>query len=318
MQPTSPTKRPLRVLYIAGSGRSGSTVLSTILGNDPEVVNLGELERLPDDGWRKNRYCSCGERAGECPFWSDVRRRWADAAPGADVDEYLALQERFTARRSIARYLTPGTLGGDGDRFGRYGELTRALLQSILEVSDAGIAVDSTKRPTRALALARIPGIDLRILHLVRDGRGVLWSLKQSHEKNEEEGVERPIRPKPTWRVAGLWTYANLLTEYACSRLGNENSARLRYEHLVEDPSSALGLVGEVANRDLSALGARASSGGSFDVGHAIAGNRVRMQKSISLRADRTWRQRLAGRDRRVFWLLTWFLMRRYGYRRSG
>lgn len=316
MQPTPPPREPLRLVYIAGSGRSGSTVLATILGSHPDIVNLGELERLPRDGWTRNRYCSCGRRALACPFWSEVRQRWLSAVPDADADELLSLQDRFTDRTGLLRHLTPGAGGGRG--FRRYAELTGALLECTLDASGARVAVDSSKRPARALALARVPGVDLRILHLVRDGRGVLCSLRQAYEKNEKKGIERPIRPKPTWRVAALWTFANLSAEYACRHVDDGHSELLRYEHLVQNPVSALARIGDLADLDLGFLGKRAARGGSFDAGHAIAGNRVRMQEEIRLRPDREWHERLAERNRHLFWLLAGLVMRRYGYARES
>ncbi|HEY4605248.1 MAG TPA: hypothetical protein VIH08_13030, partial [Blastococcus sp.] len=40
---SSAVQRPLRVLYLAGIGRSGSTLLERILGEVPGICSLGEV-----------------------------------------------------------------------------------------------------------------------------------------------------------------------------------------------------------------------------------------------------------------------------------
>src|SRR3712207_8630396 len=50
-------------------------------------------------------------------------------------------------------------------------------------VSGKPVIVDSSKSPARALALGMVPGIDLYVVHLVRDGRGVATSLRKTLDR---------------------------------------------------------------------------------------------------------------------------------------
>lgn len=64
-----------KIIYIAGLGHSGSTILDMSLGTLPGVVGLGELKTLMDDHSRARHYtsiCSCGKKATECIVWKDV------------------------------------------------------------------------------------------------------------------------------------------------------------------------------------------------------------------------------------------------------
>lgn len=63
---------PIRVLYIAGFGRSGSTVLGTILGQVDGCFFGGELRFIWDRSFCKNGLCECGEHFTACDFWQDV------------------------------------------------------------------------------------------------------------------------------------------------------------------------------------------------------------------------------------------------------
>jgi hypothetical protein len=64
-----------KIIYIAGLGHSGSTILDMSLGTASGVVGLGELKTLMDDHTRDRHYtslCSCGKKATDCIIWKDV------------------------------------------------------------------------------------------------------------------------------------------------------------------------------------------------------------------------------------------------------
>jgi hypothetical protein len=65
----------LKVLYIAGVGRSGSTLLERVLGAMPGAVNGGELNAIFSRVAAQNQRCGCGEPFSECPFWTAVGER---------------------------------------------------------------------------------------------------------------------------------------------------------------------------------------------------------------------------------------------------
>ena len=62
------------VIYIAGSGRSGSTLLERTLGALPGWVNIGEAIDIPRKVAPLDELCGCGEAFSACPFWSRVGR----------------------------------------------------------------------------------------------------------------------------------------------------------------------------------------------------------------------------------------------------
>ncbi len=104
---------PVRVLYIGGSGRSGSTLVERMLGALPGVCNVGEVVLMWERGLLRGERCGCGIPLPQCPFWRAV----GDVAFGGweafNVQEFLAL------KRSVDRHrLIPGLLadGGSGRR----------------------------------------------------------------------------------------------------------------------------------------------------------------------------------------------------------
>ena len=57
----------LKVLYIAGVGRSGSTLLERMLGAVPGSVNTGELNAIFSRVATQDQRCGCGEPFSACP-----------------------------------------------------------------------------------------------------------------------------------------------------------------------------------------------------------------------------------------------------------
>ena len=94
----------VRVLYIGGEGRSGSTVLATILGSYPDIVTIGEF-RLVWQALKRNLLCGCGTPVLACPFWSQV----GDVAFGGwnsfDVNEMMRADARYVRHCYIPRHI---------------------------------------------------------------------------------------------------------------------------------------------------------------------------------------------------------------------
>ena len=67
-----------------------------------------------------------------------------------------------------------------------YAEMTAALYRSISDVSGKTVILDSSKKPLRTYALLATGTVDVRVLHLVRDGRGVVWSRLKSLPRDVE------------------------------------------------------------------------------------------------------------------------------------
>jgi hypothetical protein len=119
-------KPPVKVLYITGLGRSGSTILDVVLGNHPHIESVGEVTRLIRTGWVSRKslrgidpkrlrrpLCTCGKRldvpevedAEEvCPFWSRVRHRELPGAPGRlRAQEAVAAPAARGAARAVGQ-----------------------------------------------------------------------------------------------------------------------------------------------------------------------------------------------------------------------
>ncbi len=331
------TETPVTVLKITGLGRSGSTILDIVLGNHPQIESVGEVMNLVRTGWisreslrgidqkrLRRPLCTCGKRLDvlyvetpdeACPFWSSVRREWVERTDAQSIETYPKLQNDFELKRRWPRLLyerrRPSAL------FRSYARLTRAFFESIRAVSGKPVIVDSSKSPARAYALGMVPGIDLYVVHLVRDGRGVMISLRKTFKKDLQAGIMWDHKGHPMWKTAVRWIVLNLASEWICSQLGPKRTMRLRYEDFVADPKSALERIGSLIEVDLRDVADAASSGKPMQAGHNIGGNRTKKSGTITLRPDaQEWRTALSPTEQLLSWMSMGWLLRRYGYDR--
>jgi hypothetical protein len=304
---------PLRVVYIAGAGRSGSTVLDAVLGNHPLIHSVGELTRLASDDWINKFYCSCGKPSQECPFWVAVHHTWCELNGSVATREYLETENKVKRFRQWPFLLHESW--NNSHTFQLYAEQTFLLLKAIQMVSGCTTIVDSSKGVERAYILSLIPDIDLKVIQLVRDPRGVVWSHRKAIMKDSENGLRRDIYPQPAWRTALYWCRMNLLADWLRWRLGPKKAMLLRYEDFMLQTLLVLQEIGNFIGVDLSNVQQVIQQGEMISFDHTTGGNRVRRKGELKLKFDQEWIQKLPPQDRRMTEILSDWLMGRYGYK---
>ncbi|MEM7666574.1 MAG: sulfotransferase [Pseudomonadota bacterium] len=303
-----PRKDPLKVIYIAGYGRSGTTLLDIALGQQSGVFAGGEITALPRHVWNEREFCACRRQVDECGFWGSVVDAWLNPRRPDAMD----LHGRRAARLEWLvdpRRLFRGLFAGNESR--AYREETLALFQEIAAASGESVIVDSSKLPGRASMLMSIKEIEVFVVHMVRDGRGVAWSMMKPYRRSVEAGIQKELRPKPIWYTAARWFTVNLGAEMLRLRLPRKRSIRVRYENFVADPEGTVKSILALAGQEyvLPDHGADV-----MKPQHQIAGSRHRMQEEIRINKDIGWTSQMPRSLQRVFSVLTAPLLMRYGY----
>ena len=296
---------PIKIIYLVGYGHSGSTVLTVLLGQHAQAFGTGELTRLVR-AWKEDRFCSCGEHVSQCSIWSRVVEQWRELSSIDPLEVYPKLQDKYESVSSAWPWR------GGGEDLHLYGELTRNLMMAIAEATGQRVIVDSSKLTGRAFALSRVPGIELNMVHLVRDARGVAWSMCRPLKPEDAAGAEGGARP--TARTSLAWTLNNLVSEAFCRRVTSEHAVRVRYEDVVDNVGTVLQRIGKVVGLDYADVIRQIDTGEAFESGHVVAGNRLRMKGPIRLKMDTEWQSKMPDRQRRITSLICGPLLRRYGY----
>jgi len=129
----------------------------------------------------------------------------------------------------------------------RYTRLLGEVYRGVQEVSGAALVVDSTKHYAGAFLLRRMAGVDLRVVHLVRDSRGVAFSWSKRVPRPEAMHRGSHMNRYGAGRSAGRWLGYNSGFE-VLERLGIP-STFVRYEDLVRAPRPELARILERADR---------------------------------------------------------------------
>jgi hypothetical protein len=309
--------KPAKVISIMGHGRSGSTVLGLVLGSHRDFECVGELHKLPRSGWTRDdaRRCACRVPVHECEYWTDVYRRWIDQVGSDGLERYLGLQNRFERSRwSWPRLLVEGPRRSSS--FLVYAKMTAALYEAISDVSGKSVVVDTSKPPIRNYALLLNDNLDTRLIHLIRDGRGTVWSLSKSRRRDVDAGIPRDRPSRPAWRTSLRWALTNLESERVAGTAGQAHAIRVTYERFVERPGEILRDLGRLTGEDLSEVDRTLEAGEALVARHSVGGNQLRMAQRVVLRPDFEWRAKLPPRDERTFWRISGRVAQRYGYRR--
>ncbi len=305
-----------RVLFIGGIGRSGTTVLERSLGTDPRVVSLGEVTHLWQRSLLDGELCGCGLAFRECEFWRRVGDQGFGGWDRVDAARLVDLKDRLDRSRHTPRYATGAGAAKWRDDLQEYADHYRRVYSAALEVSGAQVAIDSSKQASLPHILLG-QGIDLSVLHCVRDSRAVAYSWMQKVTRPEgRAGEERQyMKQYSPATIAGKWNLHNAVVDALALR--GHRPLRLRYEDWVDDP------VGSVAR--VLAFAGLAVEGDSGRIGatwvdlapaHTCSGNPMRFTVGrVDIRRDQRWEQGLSRRDRTLVTALTWPFLLRYGYR---
>jgi hypothetical protein len=289
----------IKLVYVAGLGHSGTTLLGMILGQLHGFFYAGELagSRAFERGGR----CGCGQSLAECETWQSILRA---AFPRPELVTRLALDPGDGSVGGLMRQL----LTARSSRLDERKEAYALLLPAILHASGARVIVDSSKWPGYAYFLRHVDGVELAVVHLVRDPRGVAHSRRKRAER--QRGVRQPSA------VAGalLWDLWNPVIE-ALSRRGRY--LRIRYDDLVSAPEQVVRRVAELMDEEPAPLRFTSARTVELRATHSVEGNRNRFQTGpVRIALDEAWRtpHGLSTADRGLVAALTWPIRRRYGY----
>nr|WP_281363823.1 sulfotransferase [Nocardioides daedukensis] len=309
--PAGDAATPVPVLFLAGLGRSGTTLIERTLGEARGIHGLGEVMHLWERGIRRNELCACGVPFLQCPFWTRVGAAAFGGWAEVDVDRMAWLKARVDRARRI-----PAIASGARSLRAEVQEYVAAyaLLYRAAHELTGSILIDSSKQVSLAWCLARSPDIDLRVLHCVRDSRGVAHSWAKSVRRPEAVGAEHQLMARlSSWEVSRSWIVHNAGIE----PLGRSVPLlRLRYEDFVTDPVTSSDRALRFAGID-AGVGHIHRTTVMLQTTHSCAGNPMRFRTgAIDLVPDVAWREHQDPAQRRAVTAFTAPLLARYGYLR--
>lgn len=305
----------VRVVYIGGDTRSGSTILSQILGSYDRCLAVGELYDFWVESLSGDRICSCGAPLRQCEFWTTVMEKAFGGSDPTTIQHVIELRRSVQSIYHLPLILFPRLRPNAFDRRLReYAAILEQLYTTIQEVSGCEAIIDSSKLAAYALALAGSPKIDVSLVHIFRDSRACVFSWRRLKRDPAAGDKPRYLPQRPLLQTALVWTIRNMIVSSIAERF--PVSVRLRYEDLVRAPRATMGAV--AARLGLSGQERLWLSDDEVLVSasnHIFVGNPGRVEHGrIQIRSDDEWRTRMSPWDQRLVFALTLPALWRLGY----
>jgi hypothetical protein len=328
------TETKIEYMYILGASHSGSTLLALLLNAHPDIATIGELDS-GGVGAVDGYLCSCRRPLTDCPFWQAVAEQMARRQSGFTLDNrgthfqvpagrvyrwLMDVEHRgpfVEAVRNLALGLSPVCRRA----FAEFARRSVDLVDVVLRQKQSRIFVDSSKHAHRLKYLRRIPAFDIRVLHIVRDGRGVAATYMDQDRFADaaDPSLRRGGRGAsadtpyalsiPMAQAADEWRRYMRSSEYALAGLNPSRWIEVHYEDLCRDPQPVLRRIFEFAGVDPTRWVRDFRS-----VEYHILGNGMRLDSTSEIRLDERWKQVLTPYDLSVFDAIAGRINRRYGY----
>lgn len=284
MEPERPN---VRVVYIAGAGFSGSTLLEQALSQVDGCVSVGEPYRPLFEPYWPEMTCGCGELFRDCPFWQAVLDDAYGDAQAATRERLRVLGKGMVAhsvRSAFTHSSPPHSLRA---AFREIGSLMEPMYRAVQARTGADVIVDASKAALWGLGILAAPGIELDVVHLVREPRGFALSNSRPHD-HWPPGTQ--TIPRGPIRSYANWDVSNLEAEYLARRA--RRSKTVLYDTFARQPEATLASIVEMLG--LHAKGAMPIEDGTLAVSrvaHTIGGNPSRPRLGTTkIAPDERWK----------------------------
>lgn len=287
-------------------------MISNVMGQLPGCLSVGEVRYAWGRGAAANHLCGCGQPFDECPFWTEVMTEVAAVHPRLDAAGIAArIDARLRARlvpvmqfrRLRGRLEVPPH---------RDDPAIASLYHALAARAGAEHAiVDSSKLPPYARLVEGLPGVEVHLIHVVRDPRATAFSWRRA--KATRDVADSATMPRLSIvRSSLIWVLWNLMV---VRWWPSDRRLTVRYEDFVDEPARELARIAE-------ALGTSVPDGLVTDAAlhlaptHSVAGNPDRLDAGmVRLRRDDEWRSAMPTLQRWTCTALCLPGLRRFGYR---
>ncbi len=278
-------ERPINLIYLLGAGRSGTTMLATVLNNWPNIHTVGEMHQFLDYLY-EDKDCSCGQNISQCEFWSPLVKEMDLKL--LKNKENVALSNKLEKHHNIPTFLLGKPLNAT------YQEMTDEIFQAIQQKVSKPWVLDSSKYIARYLLLRKNKKINLKGIYLVRDVRGVVYSFGKNVQTHKN-----PLSAILYYSLINFW--AQWVTFF------DRRIVKIKYEDFVNQPDQVIKKI--EAHLFGSHTNVSYLKDTTFEIPHIIAGNRLRSDKQLVIKKDLKWKEAISRPKQVLYYLLAFPLM---------
>jgi len=298
----------IKVVFIASSARSGTTLLDLLLGQTSGFFSLGEMFYIWERGFIENRLCGCGKPFRDCEFWQKVIEEAFGGFEKVDARSVLELQRSVVRIRLTPQLAYPRLRTREFSlRLEQYADILRVLYRAIAKVSGADVLIDSSKFAPYGFVLSQLPELEIYPIHLVRDSRAVVYSLQRKKRMSDVYWKEEFIPVASTLKAIQLWLIHNGLAQIFIRR--HSYGLTVPYELFAARPGPVVTeIVRRICDVDSVSLPFFLNDFEvELGVNHTVAGNPIRLNSGrIKIRPDVEWLEKIPIFKKALIGALTW------------
>ncbi|GIU00844.1 sulfotransferase family protein [Sulfurovum sp. TSL6] len=307
-------KNKIKVIYILGEGRSGSTLVERILGQHSEIFSAGELKHIWERSFKENQLCSCGKAFNECDIWGKILDNFElkDINPNKQQEA----QEKISRLRHFftLKNLQFNNKYRDNEDLMEIINAYYELYKAILKTTGKKYVLDASKHPVFALLLSMHPDIELSVIHLVRDVRGVAYSWRKKKIRPEITTHQELMPRYSVIRTAISWDVVNFIGNYVGQQVNTYTL--LRYEDIIQNPKNEISNILELLKlKDETNHIFMDEKTVQLNQNHTVSGNPMRFKTGeVNLRLDEEWKEKMNKKDQIITNVFTFPLLKKYRY----
>lgn len=256
-----------KVIYLLGAGRSGTTILSIILGNNDNAINLGELNRY---FLRNGEPHGFPKESNKYKIWIDFKKMYFPNFISAVSSVYKFENHRYLFQNLLGLFLKK--------KKEDYTKVVNKFYQSLFEYFDKSLIIDASKYPNRCFSLNKyLNHAEVYNVYLVRNPIGVINSFSKKDIEQDHRGY-----------ISANFYYfiANLLSHMVFFNLPKSKRIKIKYEDVLNNPTVNLEKIERKFNLDLSKSKNIVAIDGKLDTGYQFDGNRIRLKNYINLKKE--------------------------------
>lgn len=308
--------QPRKILYITGSGRSGSTLLGNVLGQIPGFFHAGELRGIWGYALREGRLCGCGQTFPACSVWSAVLDDLFNKANPINAQEMIRLRDKVNSLWWKMVLPPAGTRHHLTPPLQPYLDSLERLCTALQTKTASHLLIDSSKLPALAYLYTLLPQTEVYILHLIRHPQAVAYSWQRKKAMPSANATAPSHMSQLTAaQSAREWAvrqgYVRLVRHSFRPRY-----LMLNYETFVQAPQETTQKILDFIDEPTAPTPFISSHEvKNKGINHTLIGNPNRFQTdTITIRPDMRWQTALSARDKTITNWLTWPVRKFYGY----
>lgn len=291
---------------------SGATLLTALLGSHPNIATVAEMSGLIDSEDPDEYRCSCGQKIKACDFWQRVTHGMNSRGFEFDVANFNT--QFISGKSSLLQRLREGSsrnglidsvrdmilfsIPGQARLLQKMSERNTAFIKTVLELTGKRVFIDSSKDRLRPKVLRQFSPLDVRVIQLIRDVRGVVASNLRRKDQN-----------LTTAQAAKSWCRLHRRVETTLAPWKKGSNIIIRYEDLCRNTHDTLRRIYEFCEVDPDIEIENIDTASQH-----LIGNPMRLTPISTIQLDTRWQKELTDDQLKEIEKVAGYQGRKYGY----